>query len=298
MANDPKPIQYIVQQLLQGSLREGGLTELEKLVIVSIVQNITYGRASTEYTYTESSFQNAASKLFRDLSQAVGITISRRNFLDVMAKELQVNGTNGEIEFSDVDQIVFDRLQASFWVKANRATLVSVEYQAQQDLEMTGYLIRHSPQFAATFCLDVGEPVAVIETLVSLCGMLQVNLPSSARRNVQMLLKGVGAALRARSTLLVMRFDRLRQPMDRSLRDEYVDAVLALATMDRSGCLMLVDKAAMGLEAMLNKSLVGEINGRIDVLSKNRVLPGGDWRLMTIKDDRSVICDLLQTYLR
>ncbi len=265
MANDFKEIEYTVQCLLKDSNRQGGLTEVEKLVIGSIIQGMTYGQASAQYKYTESSLQNAASKLFKDLSRIIGVPINRRNFREIIQKEREVIPNTNNI---NNDQTVFDRIQANFWVRGNRAQIISVGYSARQVLEMTGYLIKYSPQFEATFCLDMSEKVSVIEMLWSLCGTLQITVPSP-RNNVQNLLKIIGGVLQARSTLLVLRFDRSTSSIDRTLGSDCADALMSLAMMDRRGTLLVIDNDPVGSEAELKRSLGYQLRSKIEAVDKN-----------------------------
>jgi hypothetical protein len=95
MSYDPNEIIVFVTQLLRSSSgRKNLLTEMEKLVISSTIQGITYRQASIKYQYTESSFQNAASHLFREISDIIGIRVNRRNFTEIIGKEyLQSNNS-------------------------------------------------------------------------------------------------------------------------------------------------------------------------------------------------------------
>jgi hypothetical protein len=88
MSNDINQITAFANIFLQqSSLRKTGLTEAEKLVIDVISQGTTYKKAGIKYKYTESSLQNAASGLFKELSKVVGVTVNRRNFIDLLEKE-------------------------------------------------------------------------------------------------------------------------------------------------------------------------------------------------------------------
>jgi hypothetical protein len=289
MASDPKQIEYVVQQLLRSGGRVAGLTELEKLVIVSIVQKITYRQAGTEYKYTESSFQNAASKLFKDLSSIVRILINRRNFLEVMEEQRSKTSE---------PEVVFDCIQANLWVSSEKARLVSISYQAPQVLDLTEYLVVYSQRFGATFCLDVVDKSSPLDLLWRLFNLLQATLPSS-RHDTQALLKSIGAALKKRSTLLVIRFDRLPVGFDRAVIREYVQIFAALGMLENSGCWLIVDNDSAITEAEIRRSMSYQLRGAIDevVLKPGRSkLP--EVRLIAIENDPPVIYELLQTYLK
>jgi hypothetical protein len=297
MAKDSESIEYVVQRLLQGGARLGGVTDLEKLVIKSIVERITYRQAGFKYKYTESSLQNVAARLFKELSSIIGVPINRRNFLEVIEKELEVAPV---IKVPGVEEIVFDRIQANFWIRAGRAAIVSVGYSARQELEMTGYLIQYSPQFEATFCVDVSEKASVLEILWGLCGTLQIPLPTP-RSNVAVLLKSIAAVLQLRPTLLVLRFDRLSPTAARPDRRDFAEMLAEIALMEWSGSLLVIDRDPVGNELELRRSLGYQLRNKLDAWGK---VPFGDkrkllgLRLVSIEGDRQVICDLLQTYLR
>jgi hypothetical protein len=296
MANDSEVIEHTVQQLLKSGSRLGSLTDVERLIIRSIVKKVTYRQAGLDNNYTESSLQNVASRLFRELSSIVGMPIGRRNFLEVMQKELV---SNPVAKVTEIEDIAFDRLQANFWIRSNRAVVVSLGYSAQQELEMTGYLLKYSPQFEATFCVDVRDKASILEVLWDLCKALHIPCPTP-RNSVAALLKSIGAVLQARSTLLVLRFDRMSGPALLDRRD-LAEMLVELVLMDWSGSLLIVDRDPVGNDAELKRSLGYQLRSKLDVLSKvssgdRRKLSG--LRLVSIDGDRQTIFNLFQTYLR
>jgi hypothetical protein len=77
--------------------------------------------------------------------------------------------------------------------------------------------------------------------------------------------------------------------------------LVALAMMDWSGCLWMIDSDPVGNEAELKRSLGYQLRTKVEVLGKTpfgsmRKLLG--LRLISIEGDQQEICDLLQTYLR
>jgi hypothetical protein len=288
MSSEIDRIENLVQSLLKSSSRRRGLTEVEKLVVRSIVQRMTYQQASAKYLYTESSFQNAASRLFKDLSAVVGKSVNRRNFVDVIEKQqLEEPVTNY------VEKIKFDRIQANLWLQANKAKMVSISYSAPQFLDITEYLVKYSQHFEATFCLDVDTNLPVLELLWKLCNTLQISVPDS-RQNTPLLLQLIKTALKKNSTFLLLRFDRSIQSMNALICGEYTDVLLALGLIDRGGCLLVLENDTVGGEGNLNLSLSHRLRSKIDAGSKT--FP--NLRLISINDDQQIICDLLETYLR
>jgi hypothetical protein len=138
MSYDPNEIIVFVAQLLRSSSdRKNLLTEMEKFLISSIVQGITYRQASIKYQYTESSFQNAASHLFKEISDIIGIPVNRRNFTEIIGKEY----SQAKV-LAEAGDILFEQIQASFWILSNRAKLISISYHANRILNITQYLSR------------------------------------------------------------------------------------------------------------------------------------------------------------
>jgi hypothetical protein len=296
MLTDIREIESLLVKVLQDSrVRTGGMTELEKLVIASINQKLTYQQASVKYQYTESSFQNAASHLFKDLSIVWGTTVNRKNVLDLSekAREAIIQNTND-------GKFVFDRIQANFWVKLDRAQLVSVSYQASQALDLTEYLVKYSPNFRATFCSDVESSSSPLELLLHLCNDLQIPLPSPAN-DIQVLLKAVKLALQKRSTLLMLQFDQSNQVQ--AQWGDYVDILMGLGTIGNGTCLLVVQKEPSKPVIDLKQSLDYQVrlasNAAMGIqkegVSKNKMTEA---RLISINNNQQIICDLLQTYLR
>jgi hypothetical protein len=293
MTTNSTEIESFIKRLLRHSaIRKSGLTEVEQLVVASIVQETTYRQASIEYKYTESSFQNAASRLFKDLSLILGTPINRRNFLDLIKKE-QFNGSKAGSE----GEIAFDRLQANIWIRSNRAKLVSMSYKAQQILDLTEYLVQYSPQYEATFCLEVGDKSSPLEILWGLCHTLQIALPTP-RNDVQALLRSIGLALKKRSTLLVMRFDKSPLGVEKSLHGNYIDTLMTLGLLENTGCLLVLDSDSMENEAELKRSLSYQLRRAIESRAASLGKGKAKMRLIAIENDHQVICDILRIYLR
>jgi hypothetical protein len=288
MSSELDRIENLVQSSLKNSSRRRGLTEVEKLVVRSIVQRITYQQASAQYLYTESSFQNAASRLFKDLSSIMGKSVNRRNFVDVIEKKQLEEPIENHVE-----KIKFDRIQANFWLQANKAKMVAISYSAPQFLDITEYLVKYSQHFEATFCLDVDINLPVLELLWKLCNTLQIPLPDS-RQDMPLLLQLIKTALKKNSTLLLLRFDRSIQPMNALICGEYTDMLIALGQSDRSGCLLVLENDMVEGKVDLNLSLSHRLRSKVDAGSK--AFP--NLRLISINDDQQIICDLLETYLR
>jgi hypothetical protein len=187
MPTGASEIALFIKQLLKNDSRgKNSLTELEVLVIDVITKKSTYRQASIEYQYTESSFQNAASHLFHELSQVLGVPIRRRNFVEQLAKKWLAMK-----EAEDAATIVFDRLQASLWIRLEQAKLASISYHANNLLDITSYLVAYSPQFEVTYCLDVSSKNSSLELLWSLSNSLQLPLPVP-KNDQAALLKSIG----------------------------------------------------------------------------------------------------------
>jgi hypothetical protein len=296
MPTDIYEIESFLVKLMQASqVRTGGMTELEKLVITTISQKLTYQQASIKYQYTESSFQNAASHLFRDLSAIWGTTVNRRNVLGLIeqARVAALQTTNS-------GKFVFDRIQANFWVKLDRAQLVSVSYQASQQLDLTEYLIKYSPNFRATFCSNVESSSSPLELLLHLADDLQISLPSPAN-DMQILLKTIKLALQKRSTLLMLQFDQSNQVQ--AQWGDYVDILMELGTIGNGTCLLVVQrepsKPVTDMKQYLDYQVRLASNAAMGIqkegVSKNKMTEA---RLISINNNQQIICDLLQTYLK
>jgi hypothetical protein len=296
----------LAEQLLNdGGLRRGGLTELERLTIGCILANTSYRQASLAHQYTESSFQNAASRLFKDLSLTLSKKLSRRNFVAMMEEEFdrrQAAGLEGEI--------VFDWLQAQLWLREKQAQIVSISYQANQVLDIADYLVIFSPQFAATLCLNASVRGSLLELLRSLCQSLHVTIPK-AKEDIPSLLKLVGGALRRRKTLLVLRFDgrkpvgdhRLSLAGSKRLMMEYAQILVALALMNHDSCLLILDADPMTSEEERQRSLGYLLRQAIDgseSAAESRVTKArrSALRLICLENDRQSICDVMQAYIR
>jgi hypothetical protein len=294
----------IVEHLIQENpQRKGGLKKLERLAIVSIIQRTTYAEASLKHGYTESSFQNAASRLFKDLSPILGMTVNRKNFEQVVEEAWETMQ-----EAKRQEEIVFDRLQVQVWICEERAKLISLSYDANRILDITDYLVDYSPQFAATFCVDVGEKNSPLELLWNLYQTLQVALPMP-KNDPQALLQSIANALKQRKTLLILRFDSLREgslPLDpnRPVRGEYAEILGAIGLGEGQSCLISIDNDPVADEIQAQQSLSDQLRSEIlsqsvspsalDAGTKSKVA----LRLISIDNDRQGICELLQTYLR
>jgi hypothetical protein len=299
-------VMALAEQLLNdGGLRRGGLTELERLTIGCILANTSYRQASLAHQYTESSFQNAASRLFKDLSLILSKKLIRRNFVEVMGEEYDRRRA-AELE----GEIVFDWLQAQLWLREKQAQIVSISYQANQVLDIADYLVIFSPQFAATLCLTVGGQGSSVELLWSLCQSLQVTIPK-AKENVPSLLKLIGGALRRRKTLLVLRFDRLNLAGSKRLMMEYAQILVALGLMNHDSCLLILDADPMMSEEERQRSLgyllrraitygTAELNDGSESAGESRVTKArrSALRLICLENDRQSICDVMQAYIR
>jgi hypothetical protein len=307
MSNDFAPIVNFSKNFLQrNSPRKSGLTEAEKLVIDVILQNMTYRQASIAHKYTESSLQNAASGLFKVLSKVVGVPVNRQNFLELLEKEWL------ESKAESVDsEIVFDRLQASLWIRQNRAALVSISYGANQEWDLTSYLIEYSPSFEATFCLEVSRNSSVLELLWNLCHVLQAALPVP-RNDQAALLKLIGLALKQRSTLLLLRFDRqahLKEDWEifgkggrsasgseRHNFSEYAEVLASLGLMESNSCILALDNDSVSNELELKRSLAYQLQLMVNKLVGKLKMEAP--RLILIENDVKIVCNILQTYLQ
>ncbi len=299
MAADFERVLALAEQLLNDSpSRRSGMTDLEKRTIGCILAKTSYRQASLDYQYTESSFQNAASRLFKDLSPTLNKKLSRRNFLEVMKEEADRRHSeemNGEI--------VFDRLQAQLWLREKQAQIVSVSYQANQVLNITDYLMLFSPQFATTLCLNGSQQGSALGLLRGLCRSLQVAVPQ-AKEDLPGLLKLIGGALHRQKTLLVLRFDQWNLSGSKRLMMEYAQILVALGLMNHDSCLLVFDADPVASEEERQRSLgyllrqvitegsgsVGE--GRVTKARRDAL------RLICVENDRQSICDVMQAYIR
>jgi hypothetical protein len=304
-ANFDRVLALAEKLLNDGGLRKGGLTELEKLTIGCILSGKSYRQASLAHRYTESSFQNAASRLFKDLSLTLNKKLSRRNFLEVMEEEFDRRRA-AELK----GEIVFEWLQAQLWLREKQAQLVSVSYRANQVLDISDYLVIFSPQFAMTLCVNASEQGSSVELLWNLCQSLQVTIPKT-RGDVSGLLKLVGGALRRRKTLLVLRFDRLNLAISKRLMMEYVQVLIALAVMNHQSCLLILDADPVTNEEERQRSMgyllrqaitygTAELNDEPEPVGESRVTKArrAALRLICLENDRQSICDVMQAYIR
>jgi hypothetical protein len=290
----------IVEHLIQESpQRKGGLKRLEKLAIASIIQGTTYSEASLKHGYTESSFQNAASRLFKDLSPLLGMTVNRKNFEQVVEKAWETIQ-----EARRHEEIVFNRLQVQVWICEERAKLVSLSYEAKQILDITDYLVDYSPQFAATFCVDVGEKNSPLELLWNLYQTLQVALPMP-KNDPQALLQSISDALQRRKTLLILRFDSLRDGSESQLldpncplRDEYAEILRTVSRGAGQSCLIAIENDPLTDESPARQSLSDQLRSTVQSPASGDSGAKTALRLVSIENDRQGICELLQTYLR
>jgi hypothetical protein len=290
MPTGSNEISQFVKQILQNSVRGSAtLTELEALVISTVMKKATYRQASIQYQYTESSFQNAASHLFKELSLALGTRISRQNFAEVLEKEWLLAA-----EVQNSSAIAFDRLQASLWIRAEKAKLVSISYHANHQLDITKYLVKYSPHFEVTYCLDVSSKNSSLELLWSLCHSLQLPLPMQ-KNDQPVLLKLIGSALKQHRTLLVLRFDQAQSEMNHPIKGDSSEVLVALGLLDNSSCLLTLDNEPMTNDAEIKRSLNHQLRLAVDQrTSKQKSLAT---RLISIENDISSVCDILKTYL-
>lgn len=205
-ANLDRMLALTEQLLNEGGIRRSGLTELDKLLVGCILGRKSYRQASLDHQYTESSFQNAASRLFKDLSLVFDKKLNRRNFAEVMGEEYERRRAK-ELE----GEIVFDRLQAQLWLREKQARILSVSYQANQVLDIADYLVNFSPHFAVTLCLQVSVQSSAVELLWSLCQSLLVTIPPT-KKDVAGLLQliGGGAAAAENAVGVAVRYGRSR----------------------------------------------------------------------------------------
>jgi hypothetical protein len=296
MSTDTYDREDFLEQLLKSnSIRKGGLTTVERLVIASIAQKMTYQQASIKYQYTESSFQNAASRLFKDLSSIVGTSVSRQNVLSLIDKEqhLALNKANA-------GKLVFDRINADFWVRAERAQMISISYRANQIIDLTEYLVKYSSSFKATFCVDIDSDNTPLTTLLHLCDCLQIpTIPLG--NNTQSLLQSIKLTMQKRSVLLVLRFDQTKEI--RPQWGDYLDILITLGNIGNGTCLLVLHKELCN-SSDAKKSLDYQIRLAINVA--NGIQKSGSscnnnlskTRLISINNNQQIICNLMQTYMK
>jgi hypothetical protein len=297
MSTDTYDREDFLEQLLQGhAIRKGGLTAVEKLVIASISQKMTYQQASIKYQYTESSFQNAASRLFKDLSLIVGTSVNRQNILNLIDRE-----QHAALKAADTCKLVIDRISADFWVRAERAQMISISYRANQILDLTEYLVKYSPSFKTTFCADVESDSSPLKTLLHLCDCLQIPTLSFSHDS-QALLKSIKLTLQRRSVLLVLRFDQSKEI--KSQWGDYIDILITLGNIGNGTCLLLLHKELEYSSLDTKKSLDYQVRLAINVATgiqktesngnNNLSKP----RLISINNNQQIICNLMQTYMK
>jgi hypothetical protein len=293
MSTDTYQIVAMTERLLQnGSARRRSLTDLEKLTIDSIIQNTSYRQASLQHQYTESSFQNAASRIFRELSETIGVQtrVNRRNFVELLEQEYdRIQATEDDRE------IVFDRLLASLWIGDGRAYMASINYQANRNLDLNNYLVKYSPKFEATFCLDVERDGCPTELLWNLCQSLQIDW-SLTSQDPKTLLELIKVVLQKRRTLLVLRFDRSSWRTVQMERAEYTEILMALALIESGSCVLTIDRDSMATELEVKRSLAYQL--RLGMERWNAQQNAGGLRLVAIENDRQSICNILETYLK
>jgi hypothetical protein len=293
MSTDTYQIVAMTERLLQnGSLRRRGLTDLEKLTIDSIIQNTSYRQASLQHQYTESSFQNAASRIFKELSETIGVQtrVNRRNFVELLEQEYE------RIQATEDDrEIVFDRLLASLWIGDGRAQMASISYQANRNLDLNNYLVKYSPKFEATFCLDVERDGCLTELLWNLCQSLQIDW-SLTSQDPKTLLDLIKVVLQKRRTLLVLRFDRSPWRTVQMERAEYTEILMALALIESGSCVLTIDRDSMASELEVKRSLAYQL--RLGMERWNAEQNAEGLRLVAIENDRQSICNILETYLK
>jgi hypothetical protein len=294
MSVNQNEIITIVHSLLQGSeVKKRALTELEKLVVQNIASGTTYRRASIEHQYTESSFQNAASRLFKDLSPIVGIRINRRNFMELVTKEWF-----DRQPLVDESITTFDPVYANLWIWHDRAHLVSISHTKEQMLNITEHIFLYSQHFEAIFCVEVGEANTVLELLWKLCRKIQIILPKT-KNDVSALLKAIGLVLKERSVLLVLRFDRNSNELvnNFSWREECADVLVSMSTASKCSSVVTIDNNPVITDGDMTRSLSYRLNvavNRLAANTKSKEVP----RLISIDNDGKTICDILTKYLR
>jgi DNA-binding CsgD family transcriptional regulator len=284
--------------LQQNSSRRTSLTEAQKIVIDTILQGMTYRQAGIEYQYTESSLQNAASGLFKELSKRLGVPVSRQNFIELLEKERLTAQEASSREF------MFDQLQTSLWIRQDSAALISISYNATQKLDITSYLAKYSPYFKATFCLEVSSNSSGLDLLWNLCNKLQAALPLP-KNDQAALLKSIELALKKHSTLLIFRFDRevsLSTAHRVSVVSEgpnlskHAEVLTMLALMEHQSCLLILDNDWVSSDAELKRSLAYQLQLMVDrVVCKLKLETP---RLIWIENDSKTAHNVLQTYLQ
>jgi hypothetical protein len=297
MSTDTYDREDFLEKLLKGnSIRKGGLTAVERLVIISIAQKMTYQQAGIKYQYTESSFQNAASRLFKDLSSIVGTPVNRQNILSLIDKERHI-----ALNRENAGKLVFDRINADFWVRAERAQLISVSYRANQVIDLTEYLVKYSSSFKATFCVDIDSDSTPSTTLLHLCDCLQIPTISLGN-DPQSLLKSIKLTLQKRSVLLVLRFDRTGEI--RQQWGDYLDILITLGNIGNGICLLVLHKELDGSSVDTRKSLDYQVRLAINVATGIQKMGASSnnnlskTRLISINNNQQIICNLMQAYMK
>jgi hypothetical protein len=297
MPTDTHDIEQFLNKLLQNnSIRKGGISRVEKLVVESISAKMTYQQASIKHQYTESSFQNAASRLFKDLSLVVGIPVNRQNILNLIEKEKHTAHQKNNTEDTFIE-----RINASFWVKSERAQFISISYQAARSLDLTEYLVKYSPNFKTTCCADVEHNVPALVTLLNLCNWLQIPIPSPSN-DIQTLLRSIKLSLQKRSVLLVLRFDQSTEV--RPQWGDYIDIITTLGNIGNGTCLLVLHKELECNIADTKKSLDYQVKLAFNNLAgiQKAELIDKDHsarpRLLSINNNKQIICTLMHTYMK
>ncbi len=275
--------------LRKHQMRKGGLTELEKLTLDSVAQGKTYRQASEQYAYTESSFQNAASRLFREISIATGQTVRRRNLVNTLEQqdlELRIQGGFRENTFKESS--------SQFWLRNGRAAIITITYKADGILDINDYLTEFSQHFTAVHCLSIVAETNPLQFLWMLCNHLDIPLPKM-HNNVSEIIKSIVAALKARKTLMIVRFDHpggdpsssmgVSQQELRSNLKAYAAAITEIGIARTKSCFLILDNSSIQPYAA-NPELVTyhirqELSGsdNLRVISLNNSMPD-TWKLL------------------
>jgi hypothetical protein len=210
------------------------ITPREVCVIEAVLDGQTYQRAGSTSGYSEGSLQNAAAKLFADLSLLLGgIKVSRRNFRVVMTKWIESNTGDGRTAL----------VTANMWVLSDRIQLVAIdnELNAERTFSVPRLLDEYSGRFERTICCQVWQQDPLKDLMYGLMGSAGAVQARALEEGDPDVLRQIVESFRQHSSLVIVEYDATHANNMQFTAAGRLEALRSVVEHAHNSCLVLVD---------------------------------------------------------
>jgi hypothetical protein len=143
-------IAFVSKSLLK--YRKAQLTSREECVLEALLEEQTYLKAGKDNGYSEGTLQNAASKLFKDLSSIFDRDITRRNCQVIITEVMALDASQHSLSTTSQTTINID-----LWMLVNHCQLITLRSTtpSQEKRLLQSFFYRYYGHFHRAIWLDI-----------------------------------------------------------------------------------------------------------------------------------------------